>query len=367
MPVEVSIWRIDGKIEQISFGGIDYESRLQQIIADDISIVDPGLMAIGREVATSYGGRIDILAMDGDGSLVVVELKRALTPREVVAQALDYASWVRHMATEEIAETFLEYQRGFLKEGSPQGIDDALLKRFGSVPDELNTSHRMVIVAGEIDPATERIVTYLQEEHGVDINVVFFRSFQDDQREYLTRAWLKEPGIISTEAPVHRGSAPAHRGSRGEWNGEFYCNYGTNRDWDSARKYGYVSAGGGDWYSRTLRFLQPGSRVWVKIPGTGYVGVGVVTSGATHYDQFNVEQNGSSIPLSQVKSVIPSSYWSSKADGEYFVGVNWIKTVSRQEAVDERGFFGNQNTVAQPRAASWNYTVERLKSLWGVQ
>ena len=59
MSVEIAMWRIDGEIEPISFGGMDYESRLQEIIANDISIVDPGLMVIGREVATAYGGRID--------------------------------------------------------------------------------------------------------------------------------------------------------------------------------------------------------------------------------------------------------------------------------------------------------------------
>ena len=83
------------------------ESRLQQVIADDLSIVDPSLLVIGREVATSYGGRIDILAVDAVGNLVVIELKRDRTPRDVVAQALDYGSWVRNITTEEIANISL--------------------------------------------------------------------------------------------------------------------------------------------------------------------------------------------------------------------------------------------------------------------
>ena len=46
------------------------------------------------------------------------------------------------------------------------------------------------------------------------------------------------------------------------------------------------------------------------------------------------------------------------------VGVKWTKTVDLHEAVKEIGFFGNQNTVARPRAHSWHFTVERLKTLW---
>ena len=361
MPVEVSIWRIDGDIKQISLGGMDYESRLQQIIADDISVVDPNLMVVGREVVTSYGGKIDILAMDGDGNLVVVELKRDRTPRDVVAQTLDYGSWVRHMTVEEIADTFIDYQQRFVSEDSKKGISDALSERFNFIPDEPNKSHRLVIVAAELDPSTERIVTYLQEEYGVDINVVFFQAFQDGECQYLTRAWLTEPDAVSADA-----SASVSRSSvKGEWNGEYYVNYAghESRNWNDAGKYGFVSAGGGDQYVKALRKLQPGNRIWVYIRGTGYVGVGVVTKGATHYDHFNVRQKGNLVPLceAEMEATVP------RPEDEHFVGVKWTKTVDLQDAVKELGFFTNQNTVAQPRDPRWHFTVDRLKSLWGVQ
>ena len=41
---------------------------------------NPSLMVIGRQVRTSFGGALDLLCMDGDGNLVVVELKRGQTP-----------------------------------------------------------------------------------------------------------------------------------------------------------------------------------------------------------------------------------------------------------------------------------------------
>ena len=92
MSVEVEIWRVGENLRPVSLSGMDYEQRLQDIIAADLSIVDRSLMIIGREVATPLGGRIDILAIDADGNLVVIELKRSRTPREVVAQTLDYGS-----------------------------------------------------------------------------------------------------------------------------------------------------------------------------------------------------------------------------------------------------------------------------------
>jgi hypothetical protein len=48
--------------------------------------------------------------------------------------------------------------------------------------------------------------------------------------------------------------------------------------------------------------------------------------------------------------------------GEYFVRVQWLDTVDEDHAVNEIGFFGNQNTVCQPLTTKWGKTVERLKS-----
>lgn len=59
MSVEVAMWRIDEgvKPKPIPFGGMDNEGRLQQIVVEDISLVDPDLMVIGREV-NAYGGSV---------------------------------------------------------------------------------------------------------------------------------------------------------------------------------------------------------------------------------------------------------------------------------------------------------------------
>ena len=357
MAVEMAIWRIDESLNPISLGGMDYEQELQEIIATDLSIVDPNLMMIGREVATP-GGRIDALAIDADGNLVVIELKRGRTPRDVVAQTLDYGSWIRGMSSEEIANTYLDYRRRFSGEAAANGINDALRERFNSVPDELNSSHRLIVVAAELDPPTERIVRYLKEEYDVNIDVVIVRAFRDGDSRYLTRAWLNDPSGLSPE--------PSPR-AKGEWNGEFYVSFGEgeHRRWNDAKEYGFVSAGGGDWYVRTLGMLQPGDRIWVSVPGKGYVGVGNVTRPAAHYGEFKVTVNGAATPITEVELKTQNAF-----DEEYdqhFVGVEWVKTVEVHQAVKERGFFGNQNIVAKPRDPKWRFTVERLKALWNVE
>jgi RecB family endonuclease NucS len=77
---------------------MDSEERLEDWIATDLSLLGEPLLLIRHQVYTT-GGPLDILAMDGDGVLVIAELKRDRTPREVVAQVIDYASWVRETCT----------------------------------------------------------------------------------------------------------------------------------------------------------------------------------------------------------------------------------------------------------------------------
>ncbi len=68
------------------------------------------LLIIGRQVRTAHRGIIDLLAVDFFGTVHIIELKRDETPREVVAQALDYASWVVGLESEDLNEKRLKYR-----------------------------------------------------------------------------------------------------------------------------------------------------------------------------------------------------------------------------------------------------------------
>jgi RecB family endonuclease NucS len=87
---KIRLWEITGNREpvEIETSPISFERQLEDWLARDISILDPDLLVIGKQVRTDSGGAIDLLCLDSAGNTVVVELKRGLTPREVTAQAL---------------------------------------------------------------------------------------------------------------------------------------------------------------------------------------------------------------------------------------------------------------------------------------
>ncbi len=247
---------------------------------------------------TTYGKFIDLLAVSADGTLHVLELKKDRTPRDVVAQILDYGSWIQELSHAQVLDIFADQHN--------VGFEEAFAERFGTnPPEELNGSHRLTVIANDADPATERIITYLNSGYGVPVNVVFFRYFSDDGREYLARTWLLDEAVIPAG-----GRKKGQGGSREPWNGhDWYVSFGDEpqgRSWDDARKYGFVSAGAGAWFSRTLRSLPVGARIFAYIPQVGYVGAGTVTGEARPFDDAFVMIGGeqrklSELPLTQCR------------------------------------------------------------------
>ena len=123
--------------------------------------------------------------------------------------------------------------------------------------------------------------------------MLFFRYFKDGEAEYIARTWLLDP--IETEARGKRSKR-----TRPAWNGrDFYVAFGDgpSRSWEDARKYGFVSGGGGSSFSRPLNQLEPGHRVFVYIPKTGYVGVATVSESAQPAKDFTVEVDGAQMAL----------------------------------------------------------------------
>lgn len=186
---KVRLWEVvSDKLHEIPSNEINLEERLEDWLAADISILDPDLLVIGRQVRTDFGGMIDLLCLDSVGDSVVVELKKGRTPREVTAQALDYASWVGDLSHERITNIAKE------RFPKPDSLASAFLDRFeNQLPDELNLKHRSLIVAESMDDSTERIVRYLSSMN-VPINIATVQHFEDKAgRSILARVYLIDP------------------------------------------------------------------------------------------------------------------------------------------------------------------------------
>lgn len=351
MAVQHGIWKIGAQPQALKPVKLDTELLLEEQISKDISILNANWLLIGRQVYTDFGKPLDLLAIDASGSLIVIELKKHRTPRDVVAQTIDYASWVESLSSNRIVSIYKQFAEKY--DLSERNFDQAFQAKFGYLPSEqdVNSSHQMVVVAAELDASTERIISYLNDKANVAVNAVFFSVFEDGGNQYLSRAWMIDPGETEEKA--------INVGSKGQWNGEYYGSFGPSYSWEDARHHNFICAGGGNWYSKTLFMVEPGDRIWVNIPKTGYVGVCEVTDRAVVADEFIQ-------PAMELSGHYRTAADNGEDNADYFVPVKWIKAVPENEAVSEVGLFGNQNSIARPRADKWRHTVERLSNIWGL-
>ena len=127
-----------------------------------------------------------------------MELKRDIAPREAVAQALDYASWL-----DKITETdLLEIAEDYLQ----RPLDEAFEDRFGNDMPAINPhNHRILLVGSRLDAAAERIINYLAQRHSLNMNAVFFRyaKLSTDQ-EILARSVLVAESVLKLPVSSRR-------------------------------------------------------------------------------------------------------------------------------------------------------------------
>jgi len=198
MPEDIRLWKIleGDTLKEINRSKLNEEGRLEKLLEGDISTISDDLLVVGRQVGTDYGGWIDLLCLNRKADLVIVELKRDKTPREVTAQSLDYASWIKDLSNEKITEIANNYL------GDKGPLEEAFKRKFGDdLPEILNENHEMLIVASEIDSSSERIIKYLSDSYGVRINAATFQYFRDsDGKELLARVFLMEPSEVERSA-----------------------------------------------------------------------------------------------------------------------------------------------------------------------
>lgn len=156
------------------------------------------------------------------------------------------------------------------------------------------------------------------------------------------------------------------------WDGRtYYVSFGEGpeRSWDDAREYGFVAAGGGAWYSKTLKQLQPGNLVYAYIPKGngvgGYVGFGEVTGTARLANDFLVEREGQRVPITEVARADMSRGNTTDPDlAEWVVPVAWRRALPREDAIKDSDFFANQNCAVR---LNHGYTLTRLGSAFGAR
>ncbi len=162
---------------------LEERKHLQEWILAHPQVLGANVEVIASEYSDwqSYFGervadRFDVLGIDGDGRLVVAELKRDEAPHTIHMQAINYAAMVSRLSVEDVAEMYVA-RRQRIK--SPVELEEALdwLQTRKLVTAETLKKPRIVLVATHFPAVVTSSVVWLNER-GVDIALVRFRPYQ---------------------------------------------------------------------------------------------------------------------------------------------------------------------------------------------
>ena len=199
MSTEIRTWQIvNGNLEPIDTS-LKKEGRtepydLEPWIASNPSIIGSDIAIIGRQVM-SKSGPIDLLGIDRSGNLVVIELKRDKIPREALAQAIDYASDAADWGIEKISEITAEYTNKTLEDLFSDAFPEADLESLN-----VNSTQRIILVGFSVESSLERMIEWLSDGFGVNINAVVLNYIRTANGEEL----LAKTSIISEELEKER-------------------------------------------------------------------------------------------------------------------------------------------------------------------
>ncbi|MCY4087466.1 MAG: endonuclease NucS [Actinomycetia bacterium] len=159
----------------------------------DAVLEDGGILVVGRQVSTSLGGFVDLLGVDREGNTVVVELKRGRTPRETVAQALEYASDVGRLdaaGLEGILRAYLRDESVVLAEHHREhfALEAAEAVAF-------NKDQRIVVVGQPVGREIRQTASFLRSK-GVSVTCVELSLFQDGDGALL----LSQQVVVGEES-----------------------------------------------------------------------------------------------------------------------------------------------------------------------
>lgn len=188
MTDEIRIWAMDDvshEAEPVSPADrVEREDYLESVLVKNPSMLMPDLKLVGRQTPID-SGNLDLLGVDGDGTLVVFELKRGKSTRDAVAQAIDYCSFLESLSDTDLAELVVKHSG---KSGiDPIGDFEAWYgERYeGKDLSELRPI-RMVLVGVGADATAQRMVGFLAERE-VDVSLLTFHGYRYGDRTLLAR------------------------------------------------------------------------------------------------------------------------------------------------------------------------------------
>ena len=175
----------------LSAQGFRERYDLQEWITTCPEILGERLLIIDKECSSfiETNERVDLVALDLEGQVVVIELKRDDSGTNVHWQAIKYASYFSRAQQDDIIKMLASYSQKTAEEARQRiieftGLDDLSM---------LNRKQRIIIASHRFAREVTSAVLWLRDGYGVDIKCIQLTPFSDPNTNAL---YLQSTTII---------------------------------------------------------------------------------------------------------------------------------------------------------------------------
>ncbi|TWB45489.1 PDDEXK family nuclease [Nitrospirillum pindoramense] len=178
---------------RVAFSDTHLERDVQVWVNQCPAMINAGcpMLPLGMEIQTKHGLSIDNLFLDGNGTLVAVEMKRGRAPRDVIAQILEYASFIKGLEWDAVDQLSHKIH------GRP--AEQAFGSFFGRPLSKAgNPTFRLVVAAESFDARVFESAVLLINT-GMPLALMTFTYFRVGSAEVLETATVL--GDIPAQAP----------------------------------------------------------------------------------------------------------------------------------------------------------------------
>ena len=218
-------------VREVNFSDHNFRERydIEEWVEETPSILGERLLIVAKE-KTYFDGtneRPDLVAIDGEGNIVVIELKRDDSGADVHWQAIKYASYWSRFSIRDVFEVYADYLTTHRKKEETEEVDAEYAKQEiidfinQDTAENVNKRQRIILVSHRFSKEAISAVDWLLEDYGLDIRCVQLIPYFDEDKDtfYLqSNMILPVAGIDEYLVKPSSGKAAAAKGSRGSRN-----------------------------------------------------------------------------------------------------------------------------------------------------
>ena len=177
-------------MEEVDFARLGLRERrdIQEWIANNPHVLGEDLLIIGKEFSDfdQTNERLDLLAVDAHGRIVIIEVKRGDTGSDVHWQAIKYASYFRNNTQQDVIGIFAKHEGVSGEEAEKKLIEHLDGDDLGV----LNKDQRIILVSHRFAPEVTSAVLWLNERFSSEdmiscIRLIPYRDIQSTDTDSL--------------------------------------------------------------------------------------------------------------------------------------------------------------------------------------